>query len=79
MAPYCCSEVKVIMMLLMARPKSKRNRRSVSYRLPEDLLEQLDKLTEESRRTATAELEIALEERLRKFKLWPLTKEKPAD
>lgn len=59
-------------MLLVARSKSSRARRGVSYRLPEDLLDQLDKLTEHTRRTATAELEIAIENHLKKAKLWPI-------
>lgn len=59
-------------MLGMARSKPKRQRRSVTYRLHEDLLGQLDKLVEETRRTATAEIEIAIEEHLRKVKLWPI-------
>lgn len=57
-------------MLLVA--KIKRIRRPVSYKLPEDLLNQLDKLTEETRRSATAELELALEAHLKKAKLWPI-------
>jgi predicted transcriptional regulator len=58
-------------MLLVARPKGKKTRRTVSYRLPEDLLAQLDLLTDDTRRTATAELELALESHLKKAKLWP--------
>ena len=58
-------------MLTMARPKGERKRRAVSYRLPENLLDQLDKLTDETRRTATAELEIALEAHLAAAGLWP--------
>lgn len=59
-------------MLLVARPKPRKARRAVTYRLPEILLDQLDKLVEETRRTATAEVEIALESHLRKAKLWPV-------
>jgi predicted transcriptional regulator len=63
-------------MVAMARPKGAKKRRGVSYRLPEDLLDQLDKLTEKTRRTATAELEIALEAHLAAEGLWPPTEEK---
>ena len=59
-------------MLLVARPKSNRTRRGVSYKLPEDLLGQLDKLVEKTRRTITAEVEIAIENHLKKEKLWPV-------
>jgi predicted DNA-binding protein len=65
-------------MFAVARPKGKRKRRTVSYRLPEVILEQLDKLTEETRRTATAELELALEAHLKKAKLWPPSTEAKA-
>ena len=60
-------------MLVMAdrKEKKKRPRRSVNYRLPEDLLNSLDQLTDESRRTATAEIEIALEKHLKEHGLWP--------
>jgi len=57
-------------MLLVAK-KPKRVRRSVTYRLPEDMLLQLDKLTEKSFRTVTTEVQLAIEEHLRKAKLWP--------
>ena len=59
-------------MLPMPRKKSKRTRRMVTYRLHEDLLDQLDKLTEQSRRTATAEIELALEFHLKQSGLWPI-------
>ena len=62
-------------MVSVARPKDKRARRSVTYRLHVDILDQLDKLTEESRRTATAEIELALEAHLKKAKLWPVSSE----
>lgn len=64
-------------MWTVARPKGKRPRRAVNYRLPEDILAQLDKLTEQTRRTATAEIELALEAHLKKAKLWPPEEEKP--
>jgi hypothetical protein len=43
----------------------------VSYRLPEDLLDALDKLVEQTRRTATEEICIALENHLSAAGLWP--------
>lgn len=58
--------------MLLVATKPKRARRSVNYRLPEDLLDQLDKLTDETRRTATAEIELALESHLEKAGLWPV-------
>jgi len=66
-------------MLAVARPKSKRNKRSVNYRLPEELLAQLDKLIEETRRTATTEVELALEAHLKKHNLWPPVVVRPPD
>lgn len=59
-------------MFAVAKSKDSKPRRPVNYRLPEDLLAQLDKLTERTRRTATAEIELALEAHLKKAKLWPL-------
>lgn len=58
-------------MFCVARKKDTRSRRSVTYRLPEDLLAQLDKLSERTRRSLTTELEMALEAHLQKAKLWP--------
>jgi predicted DNA-binding protein len=63
----------------VARPKDNRKRRPVNYRLPEELLDQLDKLTAETRRTATAEIELALESHLKKAKLWPPQKAEEPD
>ncbi len=54
----------------MARPKGP-DRRAVNYRLPPALLDALDKLIEQTRRTATAEVEIALEAHLKAAGLWP--------
>ena len=60
-------------MLTMSERKKKPKppRRSVTYRLPEPLLDAIDRLTEETRRTATAEFEIALEKHLKEHNLWP--------
>lgn len=77
--PHCIAhEIRGSKMHVVARPK-KKARRSVTYRLPEVLLDQLDKLVEETRRPATTELEIALEAHLRKAKLWPVNPESEDD
>ena len=67
-------------MLTVARPKkSERSpRRSRTYRLPDDLVEQLETLAERNRRPVTTELEVALEEHLKRNKLWPPTPPPPA-
>ena len=53
----------------MAKPKD-RKRRPVNYRLPEDILEALDRLIESTRRTATEEVLIALEKHLHDAGVW---------
>lgn len=50
-------------MVVMAKPHV--SRRSRTYRFPEDLIESLEAMAEENRRTVTAELEIAIEAHLR--------------
>jgi predicted transcriptional regulator len=56
----------------MPRPKKgKVPRRPVTYRLPENLLDSLELLADSTRRSQTAELEIALEAHLTRHKLWP--------
>ena len=59
-------------MLLVAKPKQNRPKRPVSYRLPEDLLDLLDQLAADNRRTTTAELELAIEHHLKRNKRWPI-------
>lgn len=66
-------------MLLVARPKPKFPRRPRTYRFPEPLLEALEALAEANRRPVTTELEIAIEEHLRKSGVtWPPEPPPPA-
>ena len=60
-------------MLLVARPKKQERseRRSRTYRLPEDLLTAFEMLAEHNRRPVTTELEIAIEAHLTRAKRWP--------
>lgn len=52
----------------------KRNR---SFRLPEVILDLLEEVADEERRKATVELQIALEEHLKKKNKWPPPPRKP--
>ena len=67
------------MFVTMSKPQRKtdRPRRSRTYRLPEDLLDAFEQLAERTRRTVTAELEIAMEEHAKKNRVW--SPPKPAD
>lgn len=56
----------------MDRPKKKPvPRRAVSLKLPEALMLQWEKLLDQTGRTNTKEVCMAMEAHLRKFKLWP--------
>lgn len=57
--------------MLLTMPKPKRPRRSRTYRLPEDLMGELESLADENRRAVTSELEIAIEKHLAAFGRWP--------
>lgn len=53
----------------MAAPKNKSNnhqQKTVSFRLPEELMTQLRELAKKNRRTLSGELQIAIEEHLRR-------------
>jgi hypothetical protein len=57
---------------IMTRPKKLGPpRRSRTYRLPENLIELLEQLARRNRRPTTGELEIAIEDHLKRSKLWP--------
>ena len=56
----------------MPKPtKPIRPRRSRTYRLPEDLMDELEALAGEYRRAVTSELEIAIEKHLAEAGRWP--------
>jgi predicted DNA-binding protein len=59
-------------MLCVARSKPDRPRRSRTYRLPDDLISQLEAAAEKNRRPVTTELEMAVEAHLQRLKMWPL-------
>lgn len=58
-------------MLGVARPKPKVPRRSRTYRFPISLLEAMEASAESNRRAVTTEIEIAMEEYLKKLGKWP--------
>jgi predicted transcriptional regulator len=56
----------------MARKKRPgESRRNRTYRFPDDLIARVEALAERNRRPVTTEIEIALEEHLKRHKLWP--------
>lgn len=62
----------------MADRKPKPARRSRTYRLPEDILDALEGLADDNRRTTTTELEIAIENHLKANGRLPPRLAKPA-
>jgi predicted transcriptional regulator len=60
------------MIASMARKKRPgESRRNRTYRFPDDLIARIEALAERNRRPTTTEIEIALEDHLRRNKLWP--------
>lgn len=62
-----------LMVRQMGKKQSTNDRHASNFmvRLPEVYRDQLKKLTEESRRSVTEEIKIAVEDHLKKKNLWP--------
>ncbi len=66
-------------MFVMARKKDYHKHPVWGLRLPGPYRKQIEQLAEETRRTPTEEVKIAIEEYLKSKGLWPPDKAKPKD